>query len=199
MSLLTVCQALAKNAGMSVPNQIVGNSAREWIEAREFASEAGRELARRVDWGVLSEIDTLVGDGTNLTFTLPAGFDRLQRGVTVQAGGSIVRPLTRAEWNTLTPVVGSPRYFLLEDNRITLWPFLANAATATVGYQSANWTAGGLEYTADDQVAYLDEDLLIMCLIVRWRRQKGMPYEDFEAEYEAALRDKAGFDGRARF
>lgn len=199
MSLLSICQALAKNVGLSVPDQIVGSSSREWVEAREFATETGQELARRVDWGVLSASTTLTGNGTNQTFTLPANFARLQRGVTVLHNGEIVRPLTRQEWNTLTPFQGAPRYFLLEGNRITLWPFLANGATATVRYQSKNWLATGDAFTADDQTALIDENLLEMGLIARWRRQKGMPFEDYEAEYEAALRDLAGFDNRARF
>lgn len=199
MSLLTVCQALAKNVGLSVPDQIVGSSFREWQEALQYANEAGRELARRVDWGALAASTTLTGTGADVAHSLPSGFDRLQRGVTVRYGTAVVRPLTRPEWNTLVMAEGEPRYFLLEDDTIRLWPYLANADTATVNYQTANWVNSAEAYTADDQTADLDEHLLTMGLIVRWRRQKGMPFEDFEAEYEAALRDLAGFDNRARF
>jgi hypothetical protein len=199
MSLLTVCQSLAKNVGLAVPIQVVGAPQREWEEALEYANEAGRELARRVDWSALASEATLTGTGADVAHALPADFGRLQRGVTVRYGGAIVRPLTRQEWNTLTAVEGSPRYFLLEDDTLRLWPYLANADTATVNYQSSGWVNASDAYSADDQTADLDEDLLTMGLIVRWRRQKGMPYDDFEAEYEAALRDKAGFDRRARF
>jgi len=199
MTLLLICQALAKNVGLAVPDQIVGSPRREWIEAREFASEAGRELARRVDWSALAKITSITGVGVSTAHALPADFGRLQRGVTVTSNGQIVRPLTRAEWNTLTQVEGDPRYFLLENDTISFWPFLATGAVAQVRYQSKNWLPAGDAFTADDQTTVLDENLLVMGLIVRWRRQKGMPFEDFEAEYEAALRDNAGFDGRARF
>ena len=199
MSLLTMCEALARNVGLAVPTQIIGSSQRSWLEALQFANEAGKELARRVDWSALASSATLTGDGTNLAHSLPADFDRLQRGVTVLAGTNIVRPLTRNEWNTLTPVEGTPRYFLLEENTLTLWPYLANAETATVRYQKENWVGTNDEFTADDQTGDFDEELHTLGLIVRWRRQKGMPYEDFEAEYEAMLQDYAGFDRRARF
>ncbi len=200
MTLLTIAQGLARNVGMQSPTSVVGSTMREWQEALQFANETGEELARRVDWGALNATTTLTGDGTNLTYTLPAGFFRLNRGVAVRVGTTPVRPLSRAEWGTLTPVQGTPRYFLLEGNEITLFPFLANAATATVFYQTDRWTsAGSAAFTADDQWSLIDEDLFLKGLIARWRRQKGMPYQDEEAEYEAALQDFANFDDRSRF
>lgn len=200
MTLLTIAQGLAKNVGMQVPTSVVGNSAREWVEALQFVNETGEELARRVDWGQLQASTTLTGDGTNKVHALPSGFGRLNQGVAVRSGTNIVRPLTRAEWNTLTPVEGTPRYFLLEGAEMTLFPFLANAATVTVQYQSKNWTsAGSSAFTVDTQTSLIDEDLMLKGLIVRWRRQKGMDMADYEAEYEAALQDFARFNDRARF
>ena len=200
MTLLTIAQGLAKNVGMQVPTSVVGSTMRTWQEALQFANETGEELARRVDWGALQATTTLTGDGTNKTFTLPAGFSRLSKGIAIKSGTSIVRPLSRAEWNSLTAVQGEPRYFLLEGNEVTLWPYLANAATATVSYQSDLWTsAGSSAFTVDTQTSLIDEDLFLKGLIVRWRRQKGMAYQDEEAEYEAALADYANFDDRGRF
>jgi hypothetical protein len=199
MTLLSIVQGLAKNVGVQVPSQVIGSSAREMVEALQFVHETGEELARRVDWGQLQQSATLTGDGTNKVHTLPSGFSRLNSGVSVTSGG-IVRPLSRAEWNTLAPVQGAPRYFLLEGAEITLWPYLANAATATVQFQSKNWTsAGSATFTADDQTSLIDEALFLKGLIVRWRRQKGMDVAEYDAEYEAALQDVANFNDRARF
>ena len=200
MTLLTIAQGLARNVGMQLPSSVVGSSAREWQEALQFANEAGEELARRVDWGKLHASVTITGDGTDLVHSLPSGFSRLNMGVAVRASGGIVRPLSRGEWNTLTAVQGTPRYFLLEGAEIRLFPYLANAATATVEYQTAYWTsAGAAAFASDSETSLIDESLFLKALIVRWRRQKGMPYQDEEAEYEAALIDIAGFDDRARF
>lgn len=199
MTLLTIAQGLAKNVGMQVPTSVVGNSAREWVEALQFVNETGEELARRVDWGQLQASTTLTGDGTNKVHALPSDFARLNQGVCVRSGANIVRPLTRAEWNSLTPVEGTPRYFILEGSDLTLFPFLANAATVTVQYQSKNWTSAGANaFTVDTQTSLIDEDLMLKGLIVRWRRQKGMPYQDEEAEYEAAIQDFARFNDRGR-
>lgn len=198
MSLLTICQKLALNVGLETPSQVI-NGDRDMQEARQFCDEAGEELARRVDWGDLTATATLTGDGTNLKHTLPATFSRLVRGVCVTASGNVVRPLSRAEWASLTPTEGAPRYFLLEDDSITLWPYLANGSTATVTYQSNAWCSNGTgQWSADDQTSLIDESLMLKGLIARWRRQKGMPYQDEEAEYEAAIEQYAMFDDRGR-
>lgn len=200
MSLLSVVTALAKNVGMNVPTSVAASNTRQWVEAMEMANEAGEELARRVDWSALASSATLTGTGAQIAHPLPHDFDRLQRGITVwHASTGAVRPLTRHEWNSLEAVEGNPRYFLLENDTIRLWPHLANAATVTVYYQSENWVGGTPGYVSDGDEADIDENLLTMGLICRWRRQKGMPYQDFEAEYEAALQDYAGFDRRARY
>lgn len=200
MTLLTIAQGLARNVGMQSPSSVVGSTMREWQEALQFANETGEELARRVDWGQLQASTTLTGDGTNKVHALPAGFFRLNRGVAVRVGVAPVRPLSRAEWGTLTPVQGTPRYFLLEGNEITLFPFLANAAAATVFYQTDRWTsAGSAAFTADDQWSLIDEDLFLKGLIVRWRTQKGMDVAGYEAEFESCLQDHANFDDRSRF
>lgn len=199
MSLLSIVTALANNVGMSLPDVVITSLQRQWVEALQFANEAGEELARRVDWGQLQAQATLTGDGTNKVHALPSQFSRLNRGVSVMVGSSIVRPLTRAEWSRLAPVEGVPRYYLLEGQDLTFWPYLPNAATAIAQYQSLAWCSNGTgAFTSDTERSLIDEALFAKALIVRWRRQKGMPYADEEAEYEAALSDISGFNDGAR-
>jgi hypothetical protein len=199
MSLLSVVRALALNVGLPVPDVVATSPAREWAEALQMANEAGEELARRVDWGVLIKATTLTGDGVTSSFNMPPDFDRMAQGITMRAGGNIVRPLTQAEWASLSPAVGVPRYFKLDGRVVRLWPTPSDAATVDVTYISREWLAESAGYQNDEDFALLDEDLLSKALIVRWRRQKGMTYADEEAEYEAALADLARFDDRARF
>jgi hypothetical protein len=198
MSLVSICRGLALNVGMKTPDVIATSSTREWLEAMQFANEAGEELARRVDWGALHTTATLSGTGTEAGHDLGADFARLSRGIAVTSGGGIVRPLTRAEWANLVPVAGVPRYFLLEGQILSLWPFLAIGQTATVSAQSKAWASTGRTMSTDAAFPLIDEELLLKGLIARWRRQKGMDYADVEAEYEAAIADFAGFDDRSR-
>lgn len=198
MTLLTIGAQLAKNVGLAVPAVMVTSSDRTWLEATQFANETGEELARRVDWGRLQVTATLTGTGAAASITLPSDFSRLNQGVAIASGTSIVRPLTRAEWADLTFVQGAPRYFLLKQKTIEFWPYLANAATVSIQYQSLNWCSAGTTFMADTDTVFLDENLFAKGLIARWRRQKGMDYADYEAEYEGALADFARFAERSR-
>ena len=162
-----------------------------------MANEAGEELARRVDWAVLTKTVTLTGATPD--FALPADFSRMAQGVTLRIGRQIVRPLTQSEWDTLPAASSTPRYFRLDGSTVILWPSPVTSVTLSLTYLSRNWLTDAAGYATDEDVALLDEDLLAKALIVRWRRQKGMPFADEEAEYEAALADRARFDDRSRF
>lgn len=187
MTLLTIARALALNVGMLPPDLVVASPSREMAEVLQFANETGEELSRRVQWGQLTKVADIIGSGA-----LPADFDRLSSGVCVTSGGQIVRALTRAEW-TLPSATGAPRYFLLQENVISLWP----EGPAQIVYQSNAWASSGLPmFTADDQIPLIDQALFAKGLIVRWRRQKGMPYQDEEAEFEAALAQYASNNDR---
>lgn len=199
MSLLTIVQKLADNVGFKSPTVVVGSGLREMVEAVTLGNLVGEELARRVDWGELQNTQTLTGDGTNQTFDLGAGFSRVTRGAAAFGASGMARPLTRPEWGALTPVEGVPRYFLLEGSDITLWPYLAIGETLTISTQSNEWCSNGTnQWLADGDTSLIDEDLFLKGLIVRWRRQKGMDYSDYEAEYEATLQNMAAFNDRSR-
>lgn len=200
MTLLTIVEKLADNVGFKRPTAVIGSGMRETEEAVTLGNLTGEELARRVDWGQLQLTVTLTGNGTNQTFDLGGEFSRVTRGAAVFAGDDIVRPLTRAEWGALTPSEGAPRYFLLEGNEITLWPYLATGQTVTVSTQVDAWCSNGTAaWSSDGETTLIDEDLFLKGLIVRWRRQKGMDYSDYEAEYEAMLQNLAAFNDRSRF
>lgn len=199
MTLQTIANAFALNVGVQKTEQIVSSADRTWQEMLSMSNLVGDELARRADWGDLTTAQTLTGDGTNKVHDLGTAFSRVTPGIGVQVGSTPVRPLTRAEWASLTASEGTPRYFLLEDTGLTLWPYLADGSTATLTGQTKNWcSSGGNVWAADTDTSLIDESLMLLGLIVRWRRQKGMDFADYEAEYEAALSDLAGFDDRSR-
>lgn len=203
MSLLTICQGLAENVGLERPTAVITSPDREWAEAVAMSNLVGEELARRVDFDILRGSAVVTGDGTDRSYDLPAPASRLIPGVAVVYEGVPVRPLTAAEWSSLTPVAGRPRYFLFGKKalarEVSFWPYLASGAEATVHYQSKAWCDNGTDaWVADTDTSLIDETLMLKGLIVRWRRQKGMAYQDYEAEYEMALQQYAQFDDRSR-
>lgn len=200
MTILEIIKAMAPEVSIEVPSAAVANPDREMVEAVHFATMACEEIERRGDWGRLQTTYTLTGDGTAQTFSLPDDFSRLQAGNAIIYQGHPVRGgLSADEWNSLTFVEGTPRFFRLIGNAIELWPFLALGETATVKYLSKNWNSNGSAvWSTDSDVAVFPGTLILKGAIWRWRRQKAMDYQDHQAEYEAALKDFAGFDDRSR-
>jgi hypothetical protein len=194
LSLLDLCKGLAKNVGISVPSVVFAGTDRTSVELLQCANETGAELARRVAWGELRGNQNFIGDGTNQTFTLNAPFQRLAPGVSVvfNSGKKIIRQLTIGEFNVLPASVEVPRYFLLEGYSMQFWPYIPTGGVVSVKYQSGSWCDNGATnsayFAADSDTPLVPDVAFLQGMIVRWRRQKGMDYADFEAEYEATLK-----------
>lgn len=199
MTFLTVMQALAKNAGVTVPTT-TGQADPDSVKFREFINEAGKEIARRVDWRGMRRVATITGDSTAAAKTIDADFARLARGLNVIADGEPVRgSLTSDEWFALDPEEGKPRYFYLEGDTIAFWPYLETGQTAKVQYLCHCWCSNGSDaMVADGDTAVFNERLLELGSLWRWRRHVGKDYSDNLAEFEAALADYAAFDGGVR-
>jgi hypothetical protein len=204
VTLLELCKGLAKNVGIAVPTVVYAGTDRTAVEMLQCANDTGEELARRVDWGVLRSSQVLTGDGTNIGFTLTSPYNRLSVGaaVTYPSTKAIIRQLTVGEASTLSAAIGAPRYYLLEGTSMRFWPYIPNTLTAVVRYQSDDWCDNGATnsnaFAADSDTPRIPDRLLLQGMIVRWRRQKGMDYADFEAEYEATIAQMASFDEGAR-
>lgn len=197
MSLLTIYNALALNVGMEQVDQVYLSSKRECVEAVALANLVGEELARRVDFGSLRQTSVLSGGVAS--YELDPYFSRIIPGVGVTSGGRIVRPLTSSEWESLPSSTGAARYFSLRGRTIEVWPTPTATTSLAVTWQSDAWCSNGTnKWAADSDTSLIDEDLFGKGLIVRWRRQKGMDYADYEAEFEAALENIATFDDRSR-
>lgn len=200
MSLITVCQDVAADVGISTPTIVAAATEPEHVELLAFANAVAEEIAARVDWGVLTATATITGDGTSAAQTVNAAMRKVVDGAAVfTSGGVPIRPLSYGEW-PVSSVEGTPRFFLLQGKTIRFWPHLASAATATVRYVSLNWCSNGTAaFVSDSDTTLFPEDVLTLGLIAHWRRQKGMPYQDQEAAYEARLAQYAADDDRRRF
>jgi hypothetical protein len=200
MTLLSICKAVAPDVGISVPAIVMASTARQMVELRNILNDVGEELARRVDWGVLKSEATVGGTGAAVAHSLPGSFSRLIQGNSVTVNGVPVRGgLSADEFDSLSPVIGTPRFFYLSNKTIRFWPYMSIGVDAIVRFQTESWNTGGTkEFVLDTDTPLLNETLFIKGGIARWRRQKGMDYPDYMAEYEAALADLAQFDGGIR-
>lgn len=200
MTLLTIAKSIAINVSVSPPGVVMSDQDENNRKIIQFSQETADELVRRVDWTALRKTVTITGTGNNDNFDLPGDYQRLTQGMAVKTGGTPIRVgLSADEWHSLTPVVGTPRYARLMGSTMAFFPFLANGATVSVSYQSKNWTsADTTAWAADDNTALIPENLIELGAIVRWRRQLGQDFQDYMAEFEAAVKDREQFDAGLR-
>lgn len=200
MTLLTMAQNIAVNVGVQPPTAVMSDPDADDRKFIEYTQAAANELARRVDWSALRTTQTITGTGSNDNFSLGNTFSRLTSGMAVSVGGAAIRgSLSPDEWNSLTPVVGTPRFFRLLGKSISFYPYPTLGLAISVSSQSESWcSAGGKEWTADTDTALVPEEIVAKGAIWRWRRQLGADFQDYLAEFEAALADHSKFDEGSR-
>lgn len=196
MTLLTAANEVCDVVALDRFASIVGVNDEAAYTMFAIANEAGQEIARRADWQNMLLSTAVVSSPANL----PTDFQRVaSSGAVRAANGSSVRPVTDAgQWGVVLMVPSSTQYFFVRGNQILFSP-AAVAAGATVDYFSRSWAMNGAtrieSFNADDNTVLFPERLLIKNMIWRWKRQKGLAYDDNLAEFEADLAQEITADG----
>ncbi len=161
-----------------------------------FAQESGDEIARRADWQRMLSTHIASTSPENL----PSDFQRMTPGGAVRtAAGDFFRPITNSsQWAVIVGVPSAQPYVFIRGQQILFSP-AASAVGAIIDYLSKNWVlhdpgGPGATLTADDDETLFPERLLTKGIIWRWKRQKGLPYDDNLAEFEADLLQEINAD-----
>ena len=166
----------------------------EMRQITAFMNAAGREINTRVEWARGAAAFTV----ENVTsISLPADWQEVASTGAVTVGTYDYRParlVTSPEvWQLLQRLPSRQNYFRLEGPSIVFSPPIGPTG-ATVRYQSKNWLLGKDNVTLNSDVAIFPERLLARSTIYRWKRAKGLPYEDLMSEFEADLATAAKAD-----
>lgn len=205
MALVTaVLDRIARQVSVSTPDNWVSATADEHVEIRDdFLLETVDDILDRADLpSPISSIHTITGDGSE-TYSLPADFLRIQRDpYAVYETTTVRRALIPARDDThythLKEIgsTGSDRYYKLtgyEGNwEISIYREPSSSIEVKVHYVTRNWMAdsggtAGYAFTASDDVILLPRNVLELGTVMRWRRRKGLPYDDILAEYEIQI------------
>ena len=205
MTILDVCKGVAAVVGLELPDAVFGSTHRTSVELAYLANECASSIQEEADWRALTRNLTLTGDGVAITHRLPDDFARFRldaqflstgNGWNLQRSAS-PEAILAAEYHHVPAFGGA--WGILGDE-IIVRPALADGLTAAGIYQSkfvvrrANGDAAE-RFISDDDTFILPERLLRLCMIWRWKANKGLPYpQDFET-YELALRNARANDG----
>lgn len=161
-----------------------------------LAQEAGEEISRRCDWRRMQKQHVAILS----PLTLPADYQRLTPGGAVRsASGVFFRPIANSsQWAIATGTASAQPYFFLRGSQMLFSPASAGVG-AVVDYVSKNWVLGDPyeerdTLKADDDTMFFPERLLGKGILWRWKRQKGLPFDDSLAEFEADLLQELNAD-----
>jgi hypothetical protein len=203
MTVLTACQSAAVRLVGRSPSQFIGSTETFELEISNLIQDVATDIAKATDWQALTILKEQAGDGSTVAFPLPTDFDRLPVGAQIHSEtwqrGRYQPANDVNQWLDIitTLSIGAPGYWILLGGELNIFPAMESTETAKYYYISKNiWTASDASTkaaaTADTDTFKLDERLLTLGLIWRWRAMKKMDYAEDLSNYERALSERVG-------
>lgn len=209
MTVLSTIQYVAGRTGVTVPLSVLGTVDPQVLQLLRLLEEEGDDLRKRGPWnGIIKEASwstTAAEDQGAVTTLASSGFEYIKKDTfwdrTTKL--SIMGPLDDSQWQARQALTSTgPRYcWRIRGGKMLINPVPAASHTFVFEYASKYWILGadGTTYkqyfTLDTDTILLPEDLVLMGLRWRWKKEKGFDYaEDFRT-YEMQVKDALGRDG----
>lgn len=172
----------------------------------ELVNAVAKDIAKSHDWRVLTRLCTLTGDGASDGLKLPVDYDRMQKGSNVRSGTRRYLPcIDPDEWLRLqmSPGLGSIGRWIKFGGEVHLLPKPALGQEIRFFYQSNLFAldesgAPKAGFEKDNDEFRLDDELLTLGLVWRYRQQKRLDYTDDQQLFEKRFNELAGEDKGAR-
>lgn len=169
----------------------VSDSSQTAADLRAAMTTAGEEIMSRAEWSQLYKLDT-IASGTS-SVDLPDNFHRVLKGNTIYLAATPFTPIAYIRsadvWAQANLLPSSQPYFSIKNGTIKFMPALT--ADAQFRYMSKNWLESGDDQvdslTTDGDVPMFPERLLALGTLWRYRRAKGLSWQDYADEFEAML------------
>lgn len=210
--MLTLVQRFCRRTNLTVPSTVYGSTDPQIRQAMSLLEEEGNDLASRGDWEMLVKEATHTSiaaeDQGAITSIATNGFRHIKNNTIWNRSLSepIYGGVSPQDWQALkgTNVTG-PRYqFRIRGGKLLVNPAATADETWAFEYVSSNWILGadGTTYkqyfTLDTDTLLLPEELLLMGLRWRWKKEKGLEYSEDFRTYETQVRDALARDGAKR-
>lgn len=212
-TLLQIITASCDELGIQRPTTVVGSSDQQVQQLLALANREGQELSAREGinggWPQLVKEHTITTVSSQADYAFPSD---LQYFVNTTAWDRSQKwplrgPISPQEWQVLkSGTIGSvgPRTrFRIKAGEIFLDPTPATSGdTLVIEYYSDTWceSSAGTDqrlWAADNDVPLLPDDCFILGLIWRFRRAKGLDYQEEFNSYEALVTRELGRSGMA--
>lgn len=209
MTVLSACQsALVRLIGKR-PSTVFSSQEQTVVEVADLITEVATDIMKGYDWQALTNIHLIEGDGVQTAFPMPDDYDRMVKASQIMDPRSWAWGYCRVQsvndWlaitaNGFTPMPGS---WIILGGEFQFAPAPSTGPAGKFPYVSKNFAVaadGSLKaaFTADTDEFRLEERLLTLGLIWRWRAQKRLEYAEDLQTYEIALAQAQANDKGAR-
>lgn len=180
------------------------------IELADLVNETAVDILKKHDWQALTKIATITGDGVASAFPLPADYDRMVLAQSVNNAQNWFWDYDLAPdldtWIAIQDgqYLGvTPGWWIILGNKFQFAPVPPVGQVAKFPYVS-NYIALSptgvpkAAFSADLDTSVIDERLLTLGLIWRWRAQKSLEYTEAMQSYEIALSEAMARDRGSR-
>lgn len=210
MTALSVMRDAAMLCIKRRPDVFFSSQGRVEQEFTTLLNLVAKDIAEAHDWQKLTKIGELKGDGVAAAFPFPSDYDRM-----VQASGMAEANSWFLGYTHVTDINdwimfkrGSmlwipPGIWTILDNKIEFMPPISASSTALLPYISKNIVRGQdgtlkSEFTADNDEFLLNERILMLGLVWRWREANHLDSTGDQLNYEKELSTHAARDKGAR-
>lgn len=178
------------------PTSFFGSSGQLELELCDLVNEVAQDVANYQEWQQLQKVATLTGDGVTESFPIPDDFEEMNVA-------NAMLDLSAWFWNyfrytNISQYLASKAYdfqtspggWILHNNEFHFWPIIPNGQSATYPYITTNIVTdangiGKREFTEDTDTFFMDERVLTLGLVWRWRENKKL---DATGDQEAFLK-----------
>jgi len=209
MTLLSICQDIARNSRVKVPSTIIGNTELEAVSLLQAITETVADLLKRIDWQELQAEATITTVASTAGYDLPTNFDR----ITNETAWNVTRKLpmlgttSAKEWQNLKNATenGSTTvdFYRIRGSQILVYPTPSSVESLIYEYtqntpvESSGGTAKA-GWTVDTDVPRIDAFLVELGARWRFKRLLGKPYQEDLAQFNETALLKSGSDGGRR-
>lgn len=207
MTVLSACQQAAVKLNQTVPTSIFSSTDSLAAELALAANEAAEAILGGYDWQKLRTLATFTGDGATEAFSMPADYKRMLKKAKVHSttwqNALFVAATDEDDWLYTKDIgiTGTPGKYIILGGQFQIFPAMPVGETARFYYisnltisASGSTTLTKTAFTADSDGFFIDEKLLRLGIVWRWRANKRMEYAEDLSNFEIAMAEEYGSD-----
>lgn len=205
LSVLQIVQTACKRIGILAPTVALGSSDQQIIQLVSLCEEEGQSLADRHQWEALQVealFTTVASQAQTSLATIAPSFNYIVNDTiwnrTLRR--PVYGPTSQQDWQQKKAIQlnGPFNSFRIIADVINFYPTPAAGQVCAFEYISRNWintgTTSSSVFLTDADTPKINDQLIVLGLIWRWKAAKGMDYAEDFAKYETRVMDAMGRD-----